>query len=350
MASDWMIGDNASEEERRSRWKRLPHAGMGSTVMTDPQLYFVTDRAILDAIHTAIILGQPLLVTGEPGVGKTELANYVAYQLGLEHKLTSSRRPEYALRFDVKSTTKASDLFYTFDVVGRFHAAQHKDTVEDIDPRRFTQFHALGRALLDASDPDQVDDLWGLNYRRVSREPRRNVVLIDEIDKAARDVPNDLLMELEQMSFFITELDRTVRALPEYRPIVIITSNSERSLPDPFLRRCVFLPLKFPPRSAIERVVLGRLKEYKAGSPLLAEAMNVFFGLRDIGLRKAPATAELLGFVQALTNFGWRPQDGLISRDRWTDIARVSLLKTKEDQDEASDGLLLELARGPTGT
>jgi len=196
---------------REERWRELPRPVISE--MSGPEKY-IADESLLEAINTAIYLGQPLLVTGEPGCGKTEIGDFVAWKLGLDR----------AIRFDTKSTTIARDLFYSFDTIARFHAAY--EAKGSIDPLQFITFHALGRAILLANPSNDVMDL-------MARHPgqRRSVVLIDEIDKAPRDVPNDLLVEIDKLQFYVTELARTVVAANTMRPIVVFTSNSERGFP-----------------------------------------------------------------------------------------------------------------------
>ncbi|MER2602622.1 MAG: AAA family ATPase, partial [Candidatus Competibacter phosphatis] len=185
------------------------------------------------AVDVALTLGIPLLLTGEPGSGKSALADSVAYELGLGR----------ALRFVVKSDTEARDLFYRFDTVGRFHAAQTPGA--DAHPGRYISFAALGKAILHAKLPSFVEAL-GVPAHAVDHpgERTRSVVLIDEIDKAPRDVPNDILVEIETMQFDIPELSGggqgavrvgldDARNENQYRPIVIFTSNREKALPEP---------------------------------------------------------------------------------------------------------------------
>ncbi|MFC7477962.1 AAA family ATPase [Dankookia sp. GCM10030260] len=338
----WAAGDAAAEEARRTRWTHLPSAAMAAPRMLDPREYDA-DPPLLDAVHSAILLGQPLLVTGEPGCGKTEVANFIAFHLGLERPDVATGRPEYALRFDTKSTTTARDLFYSFDTVGRFHAARSDDPGAD-DPRRFITFNALGRAVLDACPPDRVVGLSGRNWTAPEGGPRRSVVLIDEIDKAPRDVPNDLLMEVERLAFYVPELDRHVQADDALRPIVVLTSNSERVLPDAFLRRCVFHTMSFPDEDRLRRIVRRRMAGLPADGPLLDDAVRLFLALREEGLRKPPGTAELLGFLAALRDLGFDPDAGLSGQAGWQGAARATMLKTVEDQRQFGDKALGDLA------
>ena len=182
---------------------------------TDPAGY-LPDQGLVDAVNVALILRQPLLVTGEPGTGKSQLAASVAYQLGLDPPLC----------FETKSTTIARDLFYSFDNIGRFRAAQTAGA--SANPRLFLAFNALGLAIVLANSPEVAGPVLPPDFKHHGR--RRSVVLIDEIDKAPRDFPNDILNEIERLYFRIPELgDAQVSAEPDYRPVVIMTSNSEKT-------------------------------------------------------------------------------------------------------------------------
>lgn len=304
------------DDERQGRWQRLPRPGMAE--MTGPEGYR-THPALIDAVNVALAIGQPLLVTGEPGCGKTELGNYVAWALDLGK----------AIRFDTKSTMTSRDLFYQFDTLGRFHAAQTKG---DTDPRKFIAYQALGLAILYAKEPAAVTGV--VNERFVHPGPRRSVVLIDEVDKAPRDVPNDLLAEVENMRFFIPELDTTVEADPAMRPILVITSNSEKALPDAFLRRCVYYHIPFPADDDLKEIVAARIPALPKESDLLGDALTLFAFVRSPRqrLRKNPGSAELLNFLLALRDRGYGPADSLRGSKDWLDTAQSTLFKTQEDQ------------------
>jgi MoxR-like ATPase len=273
------------------------------------------------AVDVALTLGMPLLLTGEPGSGKSALADSVANELRLGHP-----RPARALRFPVKSTTEARDLFYTFDTVGRFHASQTPGA--DADARDFIHFQALGLALLRAKPSTFARQDLALHPDRLDlpEEPVRSVVLIDEIDKAPRDVPNDILVELETMAFDIPELaagrGRVQRvaldpnsAEAQRRPLVIFTSNREQTLPEPFLRRCVFHHLSFPPFRAadaraitVEKIVARRLgNRYSTDDSAqrqVRQAIDFFHYLRKPELEnrigRRPTLAELLNWLDWL--------------------------------------------------
>ncbi|MCB9682916.1 MAG: MoxR family ATPase [Alphaproteobacteria bacterium] len=221
--------------------------------------------AVVDA---AVALGRPLLVKGEPGTGKTQLAHAVATALG---------RP--LLSWHIKSTTKAIDGLYHYDVVQRLNDSRFGDSdVSDVG--HYIRMGVLGRAFSSA-------------------EP--TVVLIDEIDKADLEFPNDLLRELDEMAFHIHETDTTIAAT--HRPVTIITSNAEKELPDAFLRRCVFHYLAFPDVARMERIV--RVHMPTLDDDLLKVALDRFFALRRRrGLRKPPSTSELLDWLAVLVHAG----------------------------------------------
>jgi len=288
--------------------------------ITDPA-HYIPDEGLVDAVNVALMLRQPLLLTGEPGTGKTQLAFSVAWELGLDRPLV----------FETKSTSASRDLFYAFDNLRRFQAAQTGDG--ELDPRRFIQFNALGLAILRTLTWDKASHFAPDGLHPDSA--RRSVVLIDEIDKASRDFPNDILNELENLYFRIPELGgETVYADPQLKPIVIITSNSEKSLPDPFLRRCIFYNIPFPDENRLDQIVLARvvgLSNERDG--LLTGVLHFFSNLREnsSGLRKKPGTAELLNWSSALIGVGVDPLQKLqVQADRA--IRTLSTLaKHKED-------------------
>jgi MoxR-like ATPase len=224
------------------------------------------------AVNISIAVGQPLLVTGEPGCGKTRLAWSVAAELGLGQPLT----------FFTRSSSRWQDLFYQYDAVLRFNDIQSAPE-RARDAKRYVYFGPLGQAI---------------------KERARRVVLIDEVDKAPRDFPNDVLNELDKMEFEVPELETgegKVRYSSTVRPIVIITSNSERQLPLPFLRRCVFHHITFPSRERLEEIVHQRLGPLQLERAVISAAVERFEDVRRIpGLVKAPATGELLAWIHVL--------------------------------------------------
>ncbi len=225
---------------------------------------YIASRDLEVAVNAAVALQRPLLVKGEPGTGKTVLAHEVAAALG--HPL---------VEWHVKSTTKAQQGLYEYDAVSRLRDSQLGDPkVADI-----ANYIVRGK-LWDAFAAD-----------------RPQVVLIDEIDKADIEFPNDLLLELDRMQFFVYETRQTIEA--RHRPVVIITSNNEKELPDAFLRRCFFHYIRFPDRPTMERIVAAHYPNLK--HDLAREALNVFFQVRDVpGLKKKPATSELLDWLKLL--------------------------------------------------
>lgn len=284
---------------------------------------YIADAGLKDACNVALLLGQPLLVTGEPGTGKTQLAYSLAWELGLEQPL----------KFETKSTSIARELFYTYDALKRFQDVQSRVTATNF--LDYITFQALGLAILRSRNPDEVKHL--LPSEILHCEKARSVVLIDEIDKAPRDFSNDLLNELELMYFRIPELaNEKIVGDINLQPIVIITSNSEKDLPDAFLRRCVYYNIPFPESERLGEIIANRLGINAGSSPLLRAALNLFYRLRSpqIGLRKKPATSELLGWLIILQKFTRESENPLIQRDIVFGTLS-SLIKTAEDQEKA---------------
>ena len=220
---------------------------------------YISHGQLDDAIETAIALGQPLLLTGDPGCGKTEVGDFVAERRGLGT----------AIKLAARSQMTSRDLFYSYDTVGRFHAANlaQRDPVPD-NPVRYIEYVGLGRASVLAIPPDTVAKWLPPSFGLPGRA--RAVVLIDEIDKAPRDVPNDLLRELETMAFRIPELQTVIAADPhdlDHRPILVITSNSEKALPDAFLRRCIYYDIPFPTGARLEEILTGHFASWLQGQP-----------------------------------------------------------------------------------
>lgn len=274
--------------------------------LTKPQGYIATPE-LAAAVDTAITLGMPLLLTGEPGSGKSSVAKSIAWEV-----LGADEEP---LQFIVKSDTRAKDLFYRFDTVGRFHASNSPEM--DTDAHHFIHFEAIGKAILQAKPISIVKRLLQKNsyIEKVhTGKQKRNVVLIDEIDKAPRDVPNDILVEIEQLCFDIPELQANVSLSDndlQYQPIVIFTSNSERALPEAFLRRCVYHHLQFPAfvndensnEVTINKIVESRLgNRYKGENELIDDSINWFKFLRNEvqGIERKPSLAEFLNWIEYL--------------------------------------------------
>ncbi len=254
--------------------------------LDDPANY-VAEKGLRDAVNVSLTLGQPLLVTGEPGTGKTQLAASIAYELELPAPLV----------FHTKTTSTAKDLFYRYDALAHFHDAQFRKEEPDIE--NYIAYEALGLAILLSMDAAVANPHLPEPLR--DKGPIRSVVLIDEIDKAPRDLPNDVLNEIENMSFNVRETGRSFSAAQSYRPILILTSNSEKNLPDAFLRRCVFYHISFPDRERLKEIVQGRLSMSPDFTPqMLDNAIRHFEEIRDLALKKRPATAEFLAWMRIL--------------------------------------------------
>jgi MoxR-like ATPase len=265
---------------------------------------YVISKPLKNAVNVAIALERPLLIRGEPGTGKTLLAHSIAKGLG-----------KRLIIWNIKSTTKAQEGLYVYD------------TVQRLNDSRFG-----GR---DVSDIKQYIKLGKLGQAFVS--PEQVVLLIDEIDKADLEFPNDLLNELEEMSFYIPETNETITAI--HRPIVVITSNAEKELPDAFLRRCIFHYIEFPHSALMEEIVRVHFPNIKDN--LLRETLKTFYKLREIDdFRKKPSTSELIDWIRALIA-GGIPHDKVS-----TEIPFVGTLLKKETD---YDYFVARMGRKPYG-
>ncbi len=257
---------------------------------------YLASESLKMAVNAAILLEKPLLIKGEPGTGKTELAEAVARHLGTE-----------LIAWHIKSTTKAQQGLYEYDAVARLRDSQLGD------PRVGEISHYIRRG-----------KLW-----QAFTADQRPVLLIDEIDKADIEFPNDLLQELDRMEFDVYETGERVRA--RQRPVVIITSNNEKELPDAFLRRCFFHYIRFPDKAEMQAIVKLHYPNLKES--LLGEAMDLFFELREVeGLRKKPSTSELLDWIRLLLADDIAPE-AMRTREPGKLVPALygALLKTEQD-------------------
>ncbi len=268
---------------------------------------YVAPPDLAIAVNAAVTLERPLLVKGEPGTGKTELARQVAQSLNLP-----------IIEWHVKSTTKAQQGLYEYDAVSRLRDSQ------------------LGDARVhDVANYIRKGKLW-----QAFTAPGKVVLLIDEIDKADIEFPNDLLQELDRMEFHVYETAETIRAA--HRPVVIITSNDEKELPDAFLRRCFFHYIRFPDADTLRAIVDVHYPGLKRG--LLDQALHQFFELRETpGLKKKPSTSELLDWLKLILAEDLAPED--LRRDPHTMLPRLHGALLKNEQDVALFEKLAFMAR-----
>ncbi len=256
---------------------------------------YVADKDLMVAVNAAIALERPLLVKGEPGTGKTELARQVAAALGLD-----------MIEWNVKSTTKAQQGLYEYDAVSRLRDSQLGD----------------GR-VNDVKNYIRKGKLW-----QAFAADTKTVLLIDEIDKADIEFPNDLLQELDRMEFHVYETGETVKA--RVRPIVIITSNNEKELPDAFLRRCFFHYIRFPDADTLARIVEVHYPGLKQN--LIRAALTQFYEIRETpGLRKKPSTSEALDWIRLLVAEDVDPADLRVDPKQALPKLHGALLKNEQD-------------------
>lgn len=252
---------------------------------------YVVSPQLMNSVNIAIALEKPLLIKGEPGTGKTMLAEAISKALDKELVI-----------WNIKSTTKAQDGLYVYDVVQRLYDSQFGgDGVDDI--KKYVKLGKVGEAF---------------------NSEKQVILLIDEIDKADLEFPNDLLWELDKMEFHIPETKETVKA--KKRPIVIITSNAEKELPDAFLRRCIFHYIEFPSQELMEEIV--KVHFDNLDEKLLAQVIEAFYWIRDMEIQKKPSTSEVIDWIQALEIGGIDPE--IIKKE--IPFAGV-LLKKNEDLD-----------------
>ena len=255
---------------------------------------YVSTIDLTVAVNASINLERPLLVKGEPGTGKTELARQVANSLKLE-----------IIEWNIKSTTKAQQGLYEYDAVSRLRDSQ------------------MGEKIKDVSKYIKKGKIWNAFETK-----KKSVLLIDEIDKADIEFPNDLLQELDKMEFYVYETGQTIKA--DNRPIVIITSNNEKELPDAFLRRCFFHYIKFPEMDTLKKIVNVHFPKIK--KTLLDSALKTFFEIREIpGLKKKPSTSEALDWIKLLLIEDLDPSDLKTQSNKLLPKLYGALIKNEQD-------------------
>lgn len=276
--------------------------------LNDPSLYRPAP-GLSDAVNVALALGQPLLLTGEPGTGKTQLAHHIAWFFKLGKPII----------FNAQTTSNATDLFYKYDALGHFQFSQNRP--ESLKPDEleslFIRYQGLGKAI---------------------QSDQRQVVLIDEIDKAPRDFPNDVLAAIEELAFSVPEIGKTYSTTVRNRPIIVMTSNSEKNLPDAFLRRVVYYHIPFPDHDTLFEIVASKLEDFKEKElHSLIQHFEKIRSDRSLKLKKMPATAELIFWAMLLKKVDFdisklEDVSSLTEADKQKLLSTYSVLaKTKED-------------------
>lgn len=275
--------------------------------LDDPSNYRPT-RNVRDAVNVALMMNLPLLITGEPGSGKTRLGYALAHELGLE-------QPNY---FICKSTSEARDLFYTYDAIRHFHSTQLSQ--EETSAAPFIKLQALGKAIFDALGTEERERMGLL--AEGEGQKRQSVVIVDEIDKAPADFANDLLFEFEELKFSLPELQygTTPEVERAFRPILIITTNEQRALPTAFVRRCASVAIESPTGADLRQLIQQRFGDFLAGeSPMFRDVLALF---EDVRARSSgeyvPSVAELIDLFASLIAAG-------VDQDRtiWSQRARI---------------------------
>lgn len=294
---------------------------------------YVPDPGLVNAAEVAFALRQPLLIMGEPGTGKTRFAYKLAHELAKQNKpggLVFANKPEL---FYTKTNAQARDLFYTYDALAQFQQANIRRESGDktMETADFIELQALGKAIA-MTDPMAVEH--AKLRAKLGSTAQSTVVLIDEIDKAPRDFPNDILNEIENQQFFIRELDNLPVTRNEQQHIfMIMTSNSEKNLPDAFLRRCVFYHIPFPEPDKLLEIAKTQLGKANAFTDEFLKMLIARFGeVRKKAVRKPPATAELLAWLRILGVQNITDLETADKQQRLRDNLSI-LVKTKEDLD-----------------
>lgn len=283
---------------------------------------YIPPKALEYALEGVVKLKQPLLLTGEPGTGKTISAKWALEHLQNQY---GDFHPE-VLVFNTKTTSKASDLFYQYDALAHFQSANlHKEETKAVD---FINLRAFGKAIAMSNPKSRNQNLLDDAY---SDKPKNVVVLIDEIDKAPRDFTNDILDEIDNQRFFLRELGWNFEKGDDTNIVVIMTSNSEKNLPDAFLRRCAFFHIDFPKGDQLRKIVEANMGVIQPStSTAFDELLDYFENVRKGSVRKKPATAELIGWLRLLELNDYFTK----SKDEQRELLEYNLsflVKTKED-------------------
>jgi MoxR-like ATPase len=327
-----------------------------------PEHYYLSEtNPLKSTIFLALKLGKPLLITGEPGTGKTQLAYWAAWYLSAQQNPNITPFLPQPFVFHTKSSSTGKDLFYNYDAISHFQDKDGKKSISE-----YISLAAMGQAIAQTLGKRALvadQSLSGIRNLNSLRDiPQSSVLLIDEIDKAPRDLLNDLLNEIENNKFYVPELEKEISRSNERktRIMVILTSNSEKSLPDAFLRRCLFYHIPFPSENELVRIVLARmgpfLDEMGKNSSFIdfdehyRRALKLFHFIRSKTHGKKPSTSELLDWIKVLhmenllqqdldeKNMAYYPEE----RKKAMQLSLYTLLKTKEDLDAIEELLQLK--------
>lgn len=325
-----------------------------------PEYYYLSDTNPLKAtIFLALKLGKPLLITGEPGTGKTQLAHWAAWYLSTKMDSNITKFNAKPFVYNIKSTSSGRDLFYNYDAISHFQDKEGRKNVSE-----FISLSAMGQAICQTQGRNGAIEKFSLNGIRnlhtLHEQARSSVLLIDEIDKAPRDLTNDLLNEIENNQFYIPECEKEITRSSDRktRILVILTSNSERSLPDAFLRRCLFYHIPFPTEDELIKIILHRISPFLEEMGVYSKmdfydhymrALKLFEQIRNKAHVKPPSTSELLDWLKVLhmenlikeeinvNTAGYLPPE----RKKALQLSLYTLLKTKEDFDAVEQFLKL---------